>query len=67
MIEQKIREIMSPIIEEVYSKGFEDGARHTINMYRYGWENGHADTMAALGEIDIQDITAKEFEEKTNA
>lgn len=67
MIEEKIREIMNPIIEEVYAKGFEDGARHTINMYRFGWENGHADTMAALGEIDIDEIDAEQFEEVSNA
>ena len=59
MLEQKIKEIMRPIMEEVYSTGFKDGARHTINMYRYGWENGHADTMAALGEIDIEEISGE--------
>jgi len=66
MVREKIRELMIPIIEEVYEKGFEDGARHTINMYRFGWENGHADTMAALGEIDIQEISKEQFERYTN-
>lgn len=56
MFEDKIREILKPTLEEVYKQGFTDGARHTLNMYRYGWENGHADTMAALGEIDIHEL-----------
>ena len=63
MVKEKLRELMIPIIEEVYTKGFEDGARHTSNMYRFGWENGHAETMAALGEIDIEEITAEQFKE----
>ena len=63
MLERKIKEVMKPIIEEVYSKGFKDGARHTLNMYRYGWEVGHADTMAALGEIDIHEISEEMFKE----
>lgn len=66
MLEQKIREIIKPVIEEVYSKGFKDGARQTINMYRYGWENGHADTMAALGEIDIKEISEEVYKEIAN-
>ncbi len=60
MLEEKIREIIKPVLEEAiqdaYDKGFEDGVRHSTNMYRYGWENGHKDTMAALGEIDIEEV-----------
>ena len=62
MFEEKIREIIKPALEEVYEQGFRDGARHTENMYRYGWENGHKDTMAALGEIDIEEISKEQFD-----
>jgi hypothetical protein len=27
-----------------------------LKAYEYGWHVGHADTMCALGEIDIEEI-----------
>ena len=56
MFEETIRRLMKPIIEEVYKEGYKDGERRMLEMYRYGWEVGHADTMAMLGAIDIKEI-----------
>lgn len=56
MIEKMIRKMMKPIIEEVYREGYKDGERRVLKAYEYGWHVGHADTMAALGEIDIEEL-----------
>ena len=56
MFEELLKKYMKPIIEEVYKEGYQDGERRLLEMYRFGWENGHADTMAALGEIDIEEL-----------
>ena len=56
MIKELIKEWMKPIIEEVYKEGYKDGERRVLKAYEYGWHVGHADTMAALGEIDIEEI-----------
>lgn len=56
MVQEIIEKYMKPIIEEVYKEGYKDGERRLLEMYRYGWEVGHADTMAALGEIDIKEV-----------
>ena len=56
MIEEMIRKMMKPIIEEVYQEGYKDGERRVLKAYEYGWAVGHADTMAALGEIDIEEL-----------
>ena len=56
MFEKTIRKLMKPIIEEVYKEGYKDGERRVLKAYEYGWHVGHADTMCALGEIDIEEI-----------
>ena len=56
MIQEVIRRWLKPTIREVYEEGYKDGERRMLDMYRFGWEVGHADTMAALGEIDIQEV-----------
>ena len=59
MIKELIKEWMKPIIEEVYKEGYKDGERRVLKAYEYGWHVGHADTMAALGEINIEEIEAE--------
>ena len=59
MIEERIVKCMKPIVKEVYKEGYKDGERRMLEMYRYGWHVGHSDTMAALGEIDIEEIDQK--------
>jgi hypothetical protein len=59
MVQEIIEKYMKPIIEEVYKEGYKDGERRLLEMYRYGWEVGHADTMAALGEINIEEVDEK--------
>lgn len=56
MFEKMIRKLMKPIIEEVYQEGYKDGERRVLKAYEYGWHVGHADTMAVLGEIDIEEL-----------
>lgn len=56
MFEKTIRKLMKPIIKEVYEEGYKDGERRVLKAYEYGWHVGHADTMCALGEIDIEEI-----------
>jgi len=56
MIKELIKEWMKPIIEEVYKEGYKDGERRVLKAYEYGWHVGHADTMAALGEINIEEL-----------
>lgn len=56
MFEKTIRKLMKPIIKEVYEEGYRDGERRVLKAYEYGWHVGHADTMCALGEIDIEEI-----------
>ena len=56
MIKELIKEWMEPIIEEVYKEGYKDGERRVLKAYEYGWAVGHADTMAALGEINIEEL-----------
>ncbi len=53
MLEELMKKLMKPTIEEVYQEGYKDGERRVLKAYEYGWAVGHADTMAALGEIDI--------------
>lgn len=59
MIQDVIRRWLKPTIREVYEEGYKDGERRMLEMYRFGWEVGHADTMAALGEIDIEEVDEK--------
>ena len=56
MFEETIRKLMKPIIKEVYEEGYRDGERRVLKAYEYGWHVGHADTMCALGEIDIEEL-----------
>jgi hypothetical protein len=56
MFEKMIREMMKPVLKEVYEEGYKDGERRVLKAYEYGWAVGHADTMAALGEINIEEI-----------
>lgn len=55
-----LNKLFKPIIEEVYKEGYKDGERRVLKAYEYGWNVGHADTMAALGAIDIEEITKNE-------
>ena len=63
MISKWIQKAMKPIIKEVYKEGYQDGERRVLKAYEYGWNVGHADTMAALGAIDIKEATKEELEE----
>lgn len=56
MLKKIVKELMKPIIEEVYKEGYKDGERRVLKAYEYGWHVGHADTMCALGEIDIEEL-----------
>ena len=56
MFEEMIKKALKPIIEEVYQEGYKDGERRVLKAYEYGWHVGHADTMAALGEINIEEL-----------
>lgn len=56
MFEETIKKMLKSIIEEVYQEGYKDGERRVLKAYEYGWHVGHADTMAALGEIDIEEL-----------
>lgn len=56
MLEELMKKLMKPTIEEVYKEGYKDGERRVLKAYEYGWAVGHADTMAALGEINIEEI-----------
>lgn len=56
MFEEMIKKALKPIIQEVYQEGYKDGERRVLKAYEYGWHIGHADTMCALGEIDIEEI-----------
>ena len=56
MLKKIVKELMKPIIKEVYEEGYRDGERRMLEMYRYGWEVGHADTLAVLGAIDIEEL-----------
>lgn len=56
MVQEIIEKYMKPIIEEVYKEGYKDGERRVLKAYEYGWHVGHADTMAQLGEIDIEEL-----------
>lgn len=56
MLEELMKKLMKPTIEEVYKEGYKDGERRVLKAYEYGWAVGHADTMAALGEIDLQEV-----------
>lgn len=56
MFEEMIKKALKPIIQEVYQEGYKDGERRVLKAYEYGWAVGHADTMAALGEINIEEL-----------
>ena len=56
MIESWFRKMMKPLLQEVYEEGYKDGERRVLKAYEYGWAVGHADTMAALGEIDLKEV-----------
>ena len=56
MLEELMKKLMKPTIEEVYEEGYKDGERRVLKAYEYGWAVGHADTMAALGEIDLKEV-----------
>lgn len=56
MFEEMIKKMLKPIIQEVYQEGYKDGERRVLKAYEYGWAVGHADTMAALGEINIEEL-----------
>ena len=61
MFEEWVKKAMKPIIKEVYIEGYKDGERRILEAFRYGWNVGHEETMAMLGEIDIQELS-KELE-----
>ena len=60
MIESLVRKIFKPLLKEVYEEGYKDGERRVLKAYEYGWAVGHADTMAALGEINIEEVKESE-------
>lgn len=55
-IESWFKRMMKPLLKEVYEEGYKDGERRVLKAYEYGWAVGHADTMAALGEINIEEV-----------
>lgn len=62
MFEETLKKILKPTLKEVYEEGYRDGERRVLKAFEYGWNVGHADTMAILGEIDIEEISKEEFE-----
>ena len=60
MIESLVRKLFKPLLKEVYEEGYKDGERRVLKAYEYGWAVGHADTMAALGEINIEEVKESE-------
>lgn len=56
MIESLVKKMFKPVLKEVYEEGYKDGERRVLKAYEYGWAVGHADTMAALGEIDLKEV-----------
>lgn len=56
MMERLVSKMFKPILKEIYEEGYRDGERRVLKAHEYGWAVGHADTMAALGEISIEEI-----------
>lgn len=56
MMESWVKNVLKPVLKEVYEEGYKDGERRVLKAYEYGWHVGHADTMAALGEIDLKEV-----------
>lgn len=56
MLKEMIKDMVKPILKEVYEEGYKDGERRVLKAYEYGWSVGHADTMAALGAIDLKEV-----------
>lgn len=63
MFEEWVKKAMKPIIKEVYIEGYKDGERRILEAFRYGWNVGHEETMAVLGEIDIQELSKQHEKE----
>ena len=51
-----IREAVKPLMKEIYQEGYKDGERRILHAFRYGYQFGHSETMAALGEIDLEEL-----------
>lgn len=58
-----IWEKLQPKIKEAYTEGYKDGERRILKAFEYGWNVGHADTLAMLGDIDIEEISKEEFDQ----
>lgn len=60
MIQEKLKEMMKPILKEVYAEGYnagqEDTSRRMHEMYIYGRINGYADACAKYGVVELDDI-----------
>ena len=58
-----IWEKLEPRIKEAYEEGYKDGERRILKAFEYGWNVGHEETMAKLGEINIEEISKEEFKQ----
>ena len=61
MLEARIRKYIDQAYKAGYSTGTTDAERRMTQMYEWGYKTGIADTMAALGAIDLEEISADEF------
>lgn len=60
MIQEKLKELMKPIMAEVYEEGYnkgsEDTSRRMHEMLQYGVAKGYADALANHGIVELDDI-----------
>lgn len=70
MLEQKIKDIIKPIIEEAYAEGYKKCLTDIVERcdFIYGViaEQARQDINDAYGILDIPEISAEEFEEVWN-
>ena len=67
MIQEKLKELIKPIMKEVYAEGYnagqDDTSRRMYQLYIMGYENGAVDAYARLGAVEIPEVTDEEFKE----
>ena len=60
MIQEKLKEMMKPIMAEVYAEGYnagqEDTSRRMHEMYVFGHIKGYTDALAEHGIVELDDI-----------
>ena len=60
MIQEKLKELMKPILKEVYAEGYnagqEDTSRRMYQLHLMGYERGYAEALAEHGVVELDDI-----------